>query len=228
MNKQAMIFIGPAGAGKGTIAAMCAQVFGWQQLSTGNLCRQHIQQQTELGKQLETLVNSGNLVPDALIMDMVAQWMSAECKEVSAVIFDGIPRTREQLEALHSMLTAQTPVWQEVVILFSIDQILLEERILYRIVCSNKACQAVYSVKPGSLKNPMIDEICDVCGAQLLKRSDDTIEILKTRLNGYYQLEKDMVYSYQEKGVKIITLDAQQSVDEVFRSLQQQLQDKDL
>lgn len=218
-----MIFIGPAGAGKGTIAAMCKDVFGWQQLSTGNLCRQHIQQQTEFGKKLDVLISKGLLVPDDLIMDMVASWMVTECKDVSTVIFDGIPRTVEQIESLHSMLRQQQPSWQETVILFSIDQTLLEERILYRVVCSNKSCQAVYSIKPGSLKNPKIDGICDLCGALLLKRNDDTAEILKTRLNGYYQVEKDMIYSYQEKGVRIITLDASKSVDEVFASLQQQL-----
>ena len=103
-KKSVFIFIGPPGSGKGTLSHLCVSSLRWVQLSTGNLCRKHIAEQTEIGKQIDFALKSGKLVSDSLINAMVHDWFSMTIQEADNIILDGYPRTVAQAEALHEYL----------------------------------------------------------------------------------------------------------------------------
>ena len=103
-NQQLVIFIGPPGAGKGSISQLCVQAFGWKQLSTGYLCRKHINEQTEIGKEIDFSIKSGKLVSDRLIVTLVEQWLADPSQHESPIILDGFPRNIAQAEALHEII----------------------------------------------------------------------------------------------------------------------------
>ena len=93
---RVILFIGPPGSGKGTLSQKCVQKLGWQQISTGDLCRRHIAKQTEIGKSIDFAIKSGKLVSDGLISQMVFDWFRQENIESDVVILDGYPRTVNQ------------------------------------------------------------------------------------------------------------------------------------
>ncbi len=92
-ERSIVIFIGPPGAGKGSLSQLCVKELGWAQLSTGNLCRYHITEQTELGKQIDLAIKSGKLISDGVIVDMVDKALPETFKQSPIVILDGFPRT---------------------------------------------------------------------------------------------------------------------------------------
>lgn len=205
--------MGPPGSGKGTLSSLCVKEFGWNQVSTGNLCRSHIQRNTDIGQKMKAALDQGQLVSDEIIADMLKEWMLEQKEALQNVIFDGYPRTKKQAELLYTLLQNNLKDSELVLIRFLIDSNVLLERILARVVCSNKDCQQAYSL----VKNPpKIAMQCDLCNASLIRRSDDTAETLKNRLNLYYKHEQDIVDFYKEMGLLINTIDATASVQDVF------------
>lgn len=219
------LFFGPPGSGKGTLTTLCIQEFNWYQLSTGNLCREHIQRGSQIGKKIESLIKQGELVPDEIIADMVKQTLLSMKEMPKNIIFDGYPRTAKQAELLYALLQESLKEFNLSLIKLNIDQELLLERILTRVFCSNKACQRVYSLMAGSAMHPKKDMICDDCNSPLKKRSDDTPETLNHRLDAYYKHEQEIVDFYIDKGVDIGMLNGAQTVQglfEEFKNLTQQ------
>ena len=184
-KKKALILFGPPAAGKGTLASLCNDNFGWKQLATGNLCREQIAEKSELGIQLEALISAGSLVPDAIIMDMIEQWIRRNQDNIEGIIFDGTPRTAAQAEFVHEMLENKFPHFEVIIVRFDVDEQKLFNRIATRFICSNKSCQMVYSSNE--------NESCEKCNGSLYKRLDDNADSLKNRLNEYYQYEKDVL-----------------------------------
>ena len=219
MRKKAVIFLGPPGAGKGTISALCEKEFNWKHLSTGNVCREHIQNKTDLGQEIALLIQSGKLVPDQIIMQMIEMWIVTHQYNLHGIIFDGTPRTVEQSAFVDKMLQVQFHDFETVVILFQVDADVLMDRILSRVVCSNKSCQQVYSTDVKSGLQPKEMMKCDACCSSLMHRSDDSRETLKKRLDVYYQHEKDMLQYYKDKGTQILILNAEEPVDLVFEHI---------
>lgn len=221
MRKKAVIFLGPPGAGKGTISALCEKEFNWKHLSTGNVCREHIQNNTDLGQEISLLIQNGQLVPDQIIMNMIEMWIVTHQYNLDGIIFDGTPRTAEQSAFVDKMLEIQFPEFKTLVLKFQVDENILINRILSRIVCGNKSCQLVYSVDRDSKFQPKQAMICDKCQSELIHRSDDSQETLKKRLNVYYQHEKDMLQYYKDKGTQILVINAEMPVDQVFTHINQ-------
>ncbi len=219
MIKKAVIFLGPPGAGKGTLSAVCEKEFNWKHLSTGNVCREHISNKTDLGQEIATLIAQGKLVPDQIIMQMIEMWIVTHECNLDGIIFDGTPRTVEQSVFVDKMLEMQFRNFETLIIKFEVDEDVLMNRIESRVVCGNKDCQRVYSTQPGNLLQPKQLMKCDVCNHNLVHRPDDSRETLKKRLDVYYQHEKDMLQYYKDNGRTILVVNAQDPVDEVFKNI---------
>lgn len=221
MSKKAVIFLGPPGAGKGSVSALCEKKFNWKHLSTGNVCREHISNKTGLGQEIAELIKQGKLVPDQIIMQMIEMWIVTHQYSLDGIIFDGTPRTVEQSAFIDKMLYVQFKNFETLVVRFEVDEDVLMNRIESRVVCGNKDCQRVYSSQAGNPLQPKQSMKCDVCSYMLVHRPDDSVETLKKRLAVYYQHEKDMLQYYKEKGTKILVVNAQESIDHVFENIKQ-------
>ncbi len=153
-QKDIFIFLGPPGSGKGSLSHLCVKRLGWQQLSTGNLCREHIAQQTDIGKQIDFAIKSGKLISDSLIIEMASAWLKKTFEHTGIVIFDGFPRTVPQAQALHEIITSLDDVTMNVVRM-DIPFETVVYRLLARSICQNNKCQSVYSMHKHSSQQPV-------------------------------------------------------------------------
>ncbi len=213
--KNVFIFIGPPGSGKGTLSHLCVKDLGWVQLSTGNLCRKHIAERTEIGKQIDFAIKSGKLVSDALINAMVHDWFKATFQESDNIILDGYPRTVTQAQELHDYLIKTMPHVNVYVVRFTVSDEIVINRICNRLVCQNKDCQEVYSSSPGS-RLPKKDMVCDVCGSPLGRRNDDEIVAARDRLQTYHKHEQDLMNFYKKSKLPVKEFTAERPLEEVF------------
>lgn len=211
---KVFIFIGPPGAGKGSLANLCVKHFGWLQISTGNLCRKHIAEQTKIGKEIDLIIKSGKLINDDLINFMVFEWLHENSGRASGVIFDGYPRTVAQAEAFDAMINAKFPSVQVKVVLFELSDDVVVNRLCSRYICQNKECQAIYSLSPQS--DLISTAVCDLCSGPLGRRDDDTEMAVRKRLDIYHRHENQLIDFYRENGDEIIELDASKPLNEVF------------
>lgn len=217
MSRDVYIFIGPPGSGKGSLSALCVNQLGWVQLSTGNLCRQHIAEQTSIGKAIDFAIKSGKLVADDLITDMVLDWFEKQSIwQIKPIILDGYPRTVTQAQAFHKALQDTLHGFNVQVVLFDVDDKTVAERIQGRYVCQNKNCQAVYSLIPGALEQPKVAMICDHCSSSLIRRKDDEGSAIYERLAVYHSHVNSLIDFYRKAGVPIRTIDAHMPVHELF------------
>lgn len=214
--KHIYIFIGPPGSGKGSLAHLCEVRLGWIQLSTGNLCRKHITEQTEIGKQIDFAIKSGKLVSDSLITQLVNDWFEKVAFETDAVILDGYPRTVAQAQALHTFIQDRFSTLDIKVVKFEASDEVVMNRLGARSICSNKDCQAVYSLIPRSPLGPKVDNVCDRCGSPLIKRSDDELQSIKERLVIYHKHEQELVRFYESHNYCMVTCEVDRSLDAVF------------
>jgi adenylate kinase len=189
--------LGAQGTGKGTVAGILAKETGWPQISTGDIFRANISNNTELGKKANEYISKGQLVPDDITVPMVINRLSEDdCKD--GAILDGFPRTVEQAEKLDEILAGKNKKVDLVINLTTPrDEIIT--RILNRRVCSNPECKATYNIK---LHPPVKEGICDKCGAPLKQRDDDSDpEAIKRRLEIYEEKTSPLVEYYKNKGV---------------------------
>lgn len=214
-QKTVYIFVGPPGSGKGTLSYLCVKNWGWIQLSTGNLCRKHIAEQTELGKQIDFALKSGKLVPDNLINQMVCNWFQDTIKKVDTIILDGYPRTVAQAKELHSFLKQGLPEVSVKVVRFFISDETVVNRICGRLVCKNKDCQEVYSAIPGA-RNPLKAMKCDTCCHELGCRNDDAVTQIKERLVTYHKHEGDLLHFFKNTNYFIQELKVERDLDDIF------------
>ncbi len=214
-TKQVVVFLGAPGAGKGALSRLCIESFGWKQLSTGNLCRKHRAEGTELGRQIDFALKSGTLVSDEVIIDIATEWIDQELAGEQAIILDGFPRTVAQAEGfLHFLQAKHSDVKLVLVELCVPDQEIIE-RLSSRLVCINKACQAVFSKRTVGLKS-IQENVCDLCGAALIQRDDDKPEVIAARLATYHQHRDNLVNFYKNAGYEVYLLDGDRGNAEVF------------
>ena len=211
-----MVFIGPPGSGKGSLSELCVKKLGWVQLSTGNLCRKHIAEQTDIGKQIDFAIKSGKLVSDSLITVMVADWFAENVGNAETVILDGFPRTVAQADALQNILNERFLGVNLHVIRLKISDTRVVERLCNRYTCSNKACQAVYSLISNSTMAPKSGMVCDACSCPLIRRADDEEEAIKNRLQVYHKHEQGLLAFYDGIRQPIKQFSVEKSIEDVF------------
>ena len=219
MNHQVgdvFIFIGPPGAGKGSLSSLCVAHFGWLQISTGNLCRKHIAEQTKIGEEIDLIIKSGKLINDDLITSMVFEWFVENANKANGIIFDGYPRTVLQAQSFDTMLKAEFPHVKVKVVLFDITDDVVVNRLCSRYVCKNKECQAVYSRSSSSDIASTEAMVCGLCSGPLGRREDDSEIAVRNRLDIYHRHELQLLDFYKENNFEIIKLDASQQLQKVF------------
>jgi adenylate kinase len=219
------VFIGPPGSGKGTLAQMLVQELGWEQISTGNLCRKHIKEQTEIGKEIDFAIKSGKLVSDSLIIRMFYDWFMAHPWRSSVAILDGFPRTIGQAKSFSDFVTSIPTSLEIKVIKFIIDDTKLIERLGRRFICSNQECQAAYAIFPGSPLAPKLANFCDKCGHTIERRTDDVSTAIQERLKVYHQHEKELVNFFESAGYNIYTVFTDKPEQDLFEELKSSLGD---
>lgn len=218
--KSVYIFVGPPGSGKGTLSHLCVKTLGWVQLSTGNLCRKHIADETEIGKQIDFALKSGKLVSDDLINAMVYDWFQEAFQNSDSIILDGYPRTVKQAQALQSFLKEKLSHVKAHVIHFSVSDDLVINRICGRLICQNKNCQEVYSLNPDA-RVPINAMRCDICLNPLGRRNDDALEAVQDRLATYHKHAYDLLNYYAEVPFATKQLVADKKLEEVFEEFKQ-------
>lgn len=203
-----VILLGPPGAGKGTQADKLVKERGLVYISTGDMLRKAVKEQTSLGRQAQEFMDSGALVPDELIMALVKERLQDfTCRQ--SALFDGFPRTVEQAECLEKILV-EAGQTINLVIFIDVSDKELVERLTGRRVCGN--CGANYHLK---FKLPQVRNVCDVCGGDLLQRDDDTLETVIERLATFHEQTKPLVEYYQARGILGI-VDGGQDIESVY------------
>lgn len=188
-----IILMGPPGAGKGTLAKQLKTSLDLVHISTGDMFRDAIKEQTELGKLAQSYIDKGHLVPDSVTIGLVKERLSKDdC--ANGFLLDGFPRTLPQAEALEEISKEiNRPI--EAVINLDCDNNELVRRISGRRVC--KICGAPFHIET---LQPKVEGVCDYCGGPLYQRKDDNEEALKVRLQHYVSDTKPLLDFYQEKG----------------------------
>lgn len=188
-----IVLLGGPGSGKGTVSGLLEKTQNIAHIATGDMFREEIKNETELGRKAQEYINQGKLVPDEITINMLKSKIN-EFKDANGVVFDGFPRNRVQAEALEKMLEE---MGQKVDIALYLD--MPDEDIIYRTVkrriCSNKDCGEIYNLE---FKKPKQEGICDVCGSKLIQRKDDNEETITNRLKVYHEQSKDLIKYYEE------------------------------
>ncbi len=209
-----LILLGAPGSGKGTQAKRLQDTLCIIQLSTGDMLRAEVASGSELGRKAEKVIQAGRLVPDELMIDMIAKRIGHDdCRK--GFILDGFPRTVPQASALDRLLTERKLKIDHVLVLDSDDEALVE-RITGRFTCVQ--CGAGYHEK---FQRPRVDGVCDKCGGtKFSRRADDNAETVRARLKTYHEVTTPIIDYYRKKGVVSI-VDGMASIDEVTRQLKE-------
>jgi adenylate kinase len=202
-----LILLGPPGAGKGTQAVRISQIHCVPHISTGDILRANVSARTPLGLEAKGLMDAGDLVPDEVVISMVAERL-VERDTTAGFLFDGYPRTVTQAGALEQLLADRgTPL--DVVLELVVDHDEVVRRLTGRRICKDcgRVCHVAYDP-------PATDGHCDTCDGELVQRDDDTERVVRNRLEVYREQTEPLVAFYGERGL-VRRLDAQGPVDEV-------------
>ena len=193
-----IIMLGAPGAGKGTQAKKIAEKYSIPHISTGDIFRANIKNNTELGQKAKTYMDKGELVPDELVVDLIMdRFKEADC--VNGYVLDGFPRTIPQAEALDKALAANN------------------ENIINR-MSGRRACVGCGATYHIQFNAPKVEGVCDTCGEKLILRDDDKPETVKNRLSVYHEQTQPLIDYYSKKGV-LAEVDGTQAMDDVFNAI---------
>ena len=206
-----IVLLGPPGVGKGTQAKVLAEKTGLAHVSSGDLFRENMKNQTELGQLAQSYINKGELVPDDVTIAMIRErFTRPDCK--TGAILDGFPRTTVQADALQKML-AETGNQVNVVPYITAPEAELVERLSGRWTC--RAEGHVFHEKNNPPKKP---GICDFDGSELYQREDDKTETVKRRILVYFEQTATLIAYYREKG-KLVEINGAQPIEQVAQTL---------
>lgn len=206
-----IVLLGPPGVGKGTQAKILSERTGLAHISSGDLFRENLKNQTELGKLAQTYMTKGELVPDDVTIAMVRDRLSRpDCK--AGAILDGFPRTPAQAEALEAMLN-EFDGHVDAVPFVTAEEDVLVERLGGRWTCRESG--HIFNEKSNP---PKTDKLCDFDGSELYQRDDDRAETVKRRIEVYLDQTSPLISYYRDHG-KLIEIDGTRSIDEVTQDL---------
>ena len=202
-----LVLLGAPGAGKGTQAELLVRKLSIPAISTGNMLRDAMNHHTPLGEQIRQIMDSGMLVPDATVLDLVSARIAREdC--INGFILDGVPRTLSQAEALDA-----AGITIDYVISIDIDDSVIEDRMTGRRVCPN--CGGSYHVV---INRPKADGICDRCGSELVRRKDDDPATVRDRLTVYHS-RTEVLKDYYAKQGKLRLVNGNQNMQDTNRDI---------
>ena len=203
-----LVFLGPPGAGKGTIAAKAKDALNIVHISTGDLFRSNIKNETELGKVVKEILAKGDLVPDEVTVNMVkARLEEDDLKEKAGYILDGFPRTVAQADALETFSKLDAVI----------NFVLSEEEILKRL-SGRRVCKSTGRTYHIIYNPPKVEGRDDETGEELIQRDDDKEEAILNRLQVYQKSTAPLIEYYRQKGL-LVDIDATKSPEEVLQSL---------
>jgi adenylate kinase len=202
-----LILIGPPGAGKGTQAERLVEDFELPYYATGDILRDAVKQETELGKKAKEFMNNGDLVPDDLITDVILDRVDSE-EAADGFVLDGFPRTVGQAESLEKGLANRGRDVTAALLIDAPDEDVVK-RLSGRRICTKN--QHVYHVDSNPPKN---EGACDMDGSKLIQRDDDKPETVKKRLSVYHDQTEPLIEWYEDKGL-LRRFDGTRSPDEV-------------
>lgn len=191
--KMKAIIIGAPGAGKGTYSSRLQEKLNVDVIATGDIFREIMKENSELGKKVKGFVEKGLLVPDEVVVEVLKNRISKVPKG-KGFILDGYPRTMDQAK----MLEAITKI--DVILLLDVPDWLIIERLSTRRICKN--CGTVYNIR---FLKPKVEGVCDKCGGPLYQRSDDNAEVIKKRLQVYQEQTKPLLEYFKKKKIPFVT-----------------------
>lgn len=205
-----IVLLGPPGAGKGTQAKSISNKYSIPHISTGDIFRKNISENTPLGIEAKSYMDNGQLVPDEVTINMVKDRLQQEdCKQ--GYLLDGFPRTVSQAEALQDFLDSRNESL-DTALLIEVPRDFILERMTGRRVCPS--CGASYHIK----FNPAANGKCELCGSDVVQRKDDTEETVKERLDVYEKQTQPLIDFYKNKNL-LSTVDGTQAINKVFESI---------
>lgn len=207
-----IILLGSPGAGKGTVAKLLTEFDGSIQISTGDILRSAVKKGTDLGKKAKKYMDSGDLVPDALIMEiMEARLQEPDCR--NGFILDGFPRTIQQAQELKKIL-AKLNIELDFVVNLEVPINIILDRLATRRTCVNSSCQEIYNVKNNP---PAQGGKCKKCGHDVVQREDETAEAISDRIKVYNQKTAPLIGFYKKECSleNVPSLIAQETVAEI-------------
>lgn len=210
-----VILLGAPGAGKGTQAAKIIEAYGLAHISTGDILRGAVANETPLGLEAKRYMDAGDLVPDEVVIGLVKERLAEpDCE--AGFILDGFPRTVPQADALAAALASMGRAI-DAVISIDVATDALVKRLTARRNC--RECGRIYNI---ITDRPSQHDVCDVCGGEVYQRDDDTVQAVSNRLEVYERSTAPLAEYYREKGL-LRSVDGDRDVDAVFRDVQAEL-----
>jgi len=186
------IIFGAPGAGKGTYSTRMQSQLGVDVIAMGDIFRESVKQETELGRKVRSYVEKGALVPDEVVIEVLKDRLSRVPKD-KGFLLDGFPRTIAQAEALQNIAKI------DVILMLEVPDQIIVERLTSRRICKN--CGEVYNVR---FLKPKVEGVCDKCGGELYQRADDNEEVIRNRLQVYKTQTEPVVAHYKQKSMPFI------------------------
>lgn len=206
-RKVNLVLLGGPGAGKGTQAEKLVRDRVLEHLATGDILREEVEKETELGLEAKRYMDRGDLVPDELVVDMVQKKINRD----KGYLFDGFPRTIDQADALKEVVEL------DLVLYIKIDSEEAVRRLSARRVCSD--CGRIYNK---NFKKPEQEGICDECGGELYRRDDDKPEVIRDRFETFLDETAPLIDYYSDKGL-LVEINGEQGPDEVYEEVKSSL-----
>ena len=213
MSRFNLILLGPPGAGKGTQAGRMVADYGIPHISTGDILRAAVKNQTQMGLEAKRYMDAGELVPDGVVIGIVRERLQ-EPDTGKGFLMDGFPRTIPQAEALDAALEGLGRAITKTVVIL-VDEEDLVKRLSGRRIC--RSCQAPFHVLFGP---PAAEGVCDTCGGELYQRDDDTEITVRNRLEVYHNQTEPLIDYYDRAGL-VARIDGAQAPDEVYASIRE-------